>query len=123
MSEQKTMNKFEAIAAMVRDGVKVENPRWRYHITKDVLFCFDKLTACEWSEPSLPHGFYTIYQEPPKMKTWYKGSFKRFSDDACQNEFISESSWLPSLEAVKSLAEEDEVFVAHEERQFPEVGV
>ena len=115
MTEQKTMNKFKAIAAMVRDGVKV---KWS---DDNLIYFYDKELLCQkeggpaWVEADLPEGGdYTIYQKPPKMKTWYKGYFKNSF-----GEIFEMGRWHDSLEKAKNYGYP---FVTHEERQFPEVG-
>ena len=88
MTEQKTLNKFEATAAMVRDGVKVVDEIGQvFHIEGEEL-----LTDKYNSYPTLPPGRYTIYQEPPKMKTWFKGYFLDKTWE--ERRPVWESNWL-----------------------------
>jgi hypothetical protein len=104
------MNYFEAVAAMVREGVKVGRKVWPegvfvYYKDGEIFNpsdCYINVDAID----------YTIYQEPSKTKMWYKVFYRNETR-------ICESYWLPSLEEVKEYGNR---LVTHEERQFPEVG-
>lgn len=111
MLEQKMMNKFKATAAMVRDGVKVVDAFGGvYRLVGDYLY-----NDNDQKMNNLPESNYTIYQEPPKMKTYYRGCFKN------KEGRIWESAWYDDLsQACQSPSYC--VFVTYEERQFPEVG-
>ena len=107
------MNKFEATVAMVGEKALVQR-KGEDGYTKYVpdLCCF--IHSVTGYQAEILPGLYTIYQEPPKMKTWYKGYFKNSF-----GEIFEMGRWHDSLEKAKNYGYP---FVTHEERQFPEVG-
>lgn len=115
MSEQKTMNRWEAIKAVVEGKIVVDSCGLRYRLEFDRTFIRkeDHRGSFLSFENHLPENDYTIYQEPPKMKTWYRVFF---TNGNC----IFVTNWYPSLE--EAISRNDARIVTHEERQFPEVG-
>jgi hypothetical protein len=114
MTEQKTMNAFEATIALARGKTVQLANGYIYELNKqDQLLGRDCLGET-FPYNSLPIGVYTIYQEPPKMKTWYKGFFELTAG------VITESrDWYSDLEKAK--VSSNGKFIYHEECQFPEV--